>query len=161
MEGEIPLLFGDDAVEIKGARALLTELDEANMPWAVVTSGTRPLVEGWLKILRLAEPRCLVTAEDVANGKPDPACYLLGRQRLGIRGTEKPLVVEDAPAGIRAGKAAGFDVLALATTHEINELVEAGADCIVRNLESVVLETDIEEPGLLRVSFHNTLQVRD
>ena len=68
IEGEIPLLFGDDAVEIKGSRALLTNLDEANVPWAVVTSGTLPLVQGWLKILGLAEPRRLVTAEDVENG---------------------------------------------------------------------------------------------
>lgn len=145
-------------MEILGARSLLAGLEEAGLPWAVVTSGTRPLVAGWLKILGLAEPRCLVTAEDVEKGKPDPACYVLGKERLGIQ--DKPLVVEDAPAGIRAGKAAGFEVLALATTHKTEELVDAGADWIVRDLESVSLEAGEEGLGLVRVSFHNTLQLK-
>jgi glycerol 3-phosphatase-1 len=98
-------------------------------------------------------PRCLVTAEDVKAGKPDPACYCLGKQRLGLEWAEKVLVVEDAPAGIRAGKAAGFDVLALATTHKTEELVEAGADWTVQNFESLCIET-VQE-GLASVSLHN------
>jgi glycerol 3-phosphatase-1 len=159
MEGEIPVLFGDDAIEIEGARALLAKAAEANLPWAVVTSGTRPLVEGWLKILQLTEPKCLVTAEDVTNGKPDPACYLLGRERLGLGSNDKVLVVENAPAGIRAGKASGFDVLALATTHTVEELVEAGADWIVRDLSYVDLTK--RESGGVRISIRNTLQIEN
>ena len=160
MEGEIPQLFGDDAVEIPGARSLLGKIEGAGIPWAVVTSGTRPLVEGWLKILALAMPPCLVTAEDVKEGKPDPACYHLGKQRLGLEGWEKVLVIEDAPAGIRAGKAAGFEVLALATTHRTEELVDAGADWIVRNLESVRIETGEERLGAVRLSFINTYRIQ-
>ena len=56
---------------------------------------------------------------------------------------------------------AGFDVLALATTHGINELIEAGADWIVKDLESVSVENDRRESGEVRISFHNTLQVRN
>ena len=62
----------------------------------------KPLVEGWLKVFGLAVPKCLVTAEDVENGKPDPACYRLGKQRLGLDEVAPILVLEDAPAGIRA-----------------------------------------------------------
>ncbi len=81
----------------------------------------------------------MVTAEMVTNGKPDPECYRLGVRKLGL-GNElagRVLVLEDAPAGIRAGKAAGCKVLAVATTHAVEELREAGADWIVEDLRSV------------------------
>lgn len=110
------------------------------MPWAVVTSGTRPLVTGWLDVLKLAEPKTMVTAEEVDNGKPDPTCYLLGRQRLGIRDGSSVIVFEDAPSGIQAGKAAGFKVIGLATTHSLDQVREAGADWIVRDLSSVTIK---------------------
>ena len=90
--------------------------------------------------MRLARPKNTVVAEDVEQGKPDPQCYLLGRKKLGLSPSARMLVLEDAPSGVRAGKAAGFTVVALATTHEICRLQEAGADLIVRDLDSVKLE---------------------
>jgi glycerol 3-phosphatase-1 len=92
--------------------------------------------------MQLAHPRFLVTAEEVANGKPDPACYRLGAERLGLKDVapERLLVLEDAPAGVRAGKAAGYRVVAVATTHTVGELREAGADWIVRDMSSVTME---------------------
>lgn len=111
-----------------------------NVPWAVVTSGTRPLVTGWLDVLKLVEPKTMVVAEDVDNGKPDPACYLLGRRRLGLDDTTNIIVVEDAPSGIRAGKAAGFKVIGLATTHTLDQVREAGADWIIRDLTSLAVK---------------------
>ncbi|KAG8625828.1 hypothetical protein KVT40_006229 [Elsinoe batatas] len=165
-EGLVPLQHGSDAVEIPGARALLSTLEAASVPWAIVTSGTRPLVQGWIDVMKLAQPRNLITAEQVEKGKPDPAAYLLGAERLGItspsptpstvditNGTDHAetdskikarvrdiLVLEDAPSGIRAGKAAGFKVVALATSHEIPQLREAGADWIVRDMRSVTMK---------------------
>lgn len=81
----------------------------------------------------------MVTAEMVTNGKPDPECYRLGVGKLGLANelAGRVLVLEDAPAGIRAGKAAGCKVLAVATTHAVEELREAGADWIVEDLRSV------------------------
>ena len=70
MEGRVPQEFGKDAAEIPGARDLLASLEAANAPWAIVTSGTRPLINGWLDVMRLAHPKRMVTAEDVENGKP-------------------------------------------------------------------------------------------
>ncbi len=58
----------------------------------------------------------MVTGEDVANGKPAPDCFLLGAKRLGVA-IEDCLVFEDAPAGIRAGEAAGAAVLVIDATH--------------------------------------------
>lgn len=51
-EGLIPKEFGQDAVEIPGSRNLLEKLEEQAIPWCIVTSGTRPLVTGWLDVMR-------------------------------------------------------------------------------------------------------------
>jgi glycerol 3-phosphatase-1 len=155
MEGLIPVEFGTDAVEIPGSRALLAAMDAKNAPWAVVTSGTRALLDGWINVLKLAHPKTLVVAEDVENGKPDPACYLLGRQRLGLGEDAHMVVVEDAPSGIRAGKAAGFKVIGLATTHSLQQVQEAGADWIVQDLRSVTVKSF--EQGVLQIAIHNAL----
>ena len=94
----------------------------------------------WLGVLGLPEPEHLISAESVENGKPDPACYRLGRERLGIHADDKNvLVLEDAPAGIRAGKAAGCKVIGLVTSHTVEEVLAAGPDWIVRDLSSVRL----------------------
>ena len=148
MEGLLPKLHGDDAVEIPGARALLDDLIAAGAPWAIVTSGTVPLVTGWLDVLKLPHPEVLVTAESVQNGKPDPTCYDMGREKLGLgsRPAAGPdgetagaeiLVLEDSPAGIKAGKAAGCKVLGLVTSHTLEQVVAAGPDWVVRDLQSV------------------------
>jgi len=60
----------------------------------------------------LPEPKVFVTAERVARGKPEPDAYLLGAQLLGLA-PEECVVVEDAPAGILSGLAAGSDVIAV------------------------------------------------
>lgn len=117
MEGLIPLHYGSDAVEIPGARSLLSSLSDFSSPWAIVTSGTSPLVTGWLSILKLPRPEHLVVAEDVENGKPDPGGYLMGLKKLGLEGKAADvLVLEDSPAGIKAGKAAGCKVLGVVTS---------------------------------------------
>ncbi|EEQ90332.1 glycerol 3-phosphatase 1 [Blastomyces dermatitidis ER-3] len=155
VEGRIPREDGRDAVEIPGARQLLDSLDEAGALWAVVTSGTKALVHGWLEVMKLAHPKYMVVAEDVEVGKPDPRCYLLGRSRLGLGDGAEMLVVEDAPSGIRAGKAAGFKVVALTSTHKIEQLKEAGADWIVQDLRSVTLKGF---NGKVEIEISNALQ---
>jgi glycerol-1-phosphatase len=147
MEGLIPQQYGSSAVEIPGARDLISSIP-VSTPWAIVTSGTRPLVTGWLSILKLPSPEYLVVAEDVENGKPDPTCYLMGLQKLGMEGRAgEILVLEDSPAGIRAGKMAGCKVLAVVTSHSVQHVVDAGADWVVRDLASVrVVGTGREAP---------------
>lgn len=145
---------------------MLDRLVHAGAPWAIVTSGTRPLVQGWIDVMSLAQPRNLVTAEDVPRGKPDPACYRLGAKRLGFEITDtdtlagdKILVLEDAPAGIRAGKAAGFKVVALATTHEVQQLIDAGADWIVKDMTSVSLAGWDSKSGQVQIEISNALRI--
>jgi glycerol 3-phosphatase-1 len=155
VEGLIPKEYGSDAVEIPGARNLLSALEESRAPWGVVTSGTRALIDGWLGVLKLTHPEVLVTAEDVELGKPDPRCYLLGRKKLNLENSSSLVVLEDAPSGIKAGKAAGFTVIALTTTHKLEQLQEAGADVIVEDLRSISVK-NVE--GRVQLEIRNAFQ---
>ncbi|RDA87325.1 hypothetical protein CP532_2636 [Ophiocordyceps camponoti-leonardi (nom. inval.)] len=139
VEGKIPLLYGADAVEIPGARSLLEELTARSAPWAIVTSGTAPLASGWLSVLSLPKPEHLVTAESVQEGKPDPSCYLMGLEKLALEGATAAdvLVLEDSPAGIKAGREAGCKVIGLVTSHRLEQVVAADPDWVVKDLESV------------------------
>lgn len=112
--------------------------------------------------MKLAHPQNLIAAEDVNNGKPDPEGYLLGYRRLGLADEEhgaarSAVVFEDAPAGVRAGKAAGFQVVALATTHSVKQLREAGADWIVKDMRSVSLKSFDRKTGKSTVEISNAL----
>lgn len=88
--------------------------------WAVVTSATVPLATARMRAAGVEPPAVLITAEDVARGKPDPAGYRLAAERLGVAAADC-LVFEDAEAGIAAGEAAGCDVriVTAAWTHPL------------------------------------------
>ena len=107
--------------------------------WAVVTSGTRALATSRLAAAGLPPPAVLVTADDVAAGKPDPEGYLEAARRLG-RPAGDCVVLEDAPAGVQAALAAGMRVVGLPTTHAADEL--AAATLVARWDEIVVRATD-------------------
>jgi sugar-phosphatase len=81
----------------------------------------------------------MITAQDITRGKPDPEPYLKGAALLGFA-PQDCLVVEDAAAGVRSGKATGARVIALQTTETNDLLVELGADWIVKDCSSLVLE---------------------
>lgn len=91
---------------------------------AIATSCELPLARARLAAAGLVAPPVLVTADQVAHGKPAPDPYLLAADRLGIDPSDC-LVVEDAPAGIAAGRAAGMTVWAVTTTHAPAELQQA------------------------------------
>ncbi len=103
-----------DVAEIAGAGAFLATLPPRQ--WAVVTSAPRELALRRLSVAGIPEPSVLVTAEDVLLGKPDPASFLLAARRLNVA-PARCLVFEDAPAGIRAGEAAGCDVVVVTAAH--------------------------------------------
>lgn len=118
LEAAIPRDNGDSAIALPGAHDLLATLQENNCRWAIVTSGTSVLASAWVEKMNLAPPPVFITADKVVNGKPHPEGYLAARKALGADGEgDAVLVVEDAPAGARAGKRAGCDVLGLLTSH--------------------------------------------
>jgi mannitol-1-/sugar-/sorbitol-6-phosphatase len=124
----------EGVVPLPGVMRLLEALP-ANR-WAIVTSCTRPLAEVRIRVAGLPWPEQLVTSADVKRFKPDPDPYLKGAELLKLAAADC-LVVEDAPAGIRSGKASGASVLALRTTEADALLTSAGADWIVNDLASV------------------------
>jgi sugar-phosphatase len=122
----------EGVVALPGARELLENGYGPRV--AVVTSGNRRLAEARLAAAGLTPPRVMVTSEQVSRGKPDPEPYLLGAELLGD-GPADCVVIEDAPAGVVAGKAAGMRVVALLTTHAADDLREA--DEIVADLRGL------------------------
>jgi sugar-phosphatase len=126
----------DGVVPLPGVLRLLQSIPADR--WAIVTSCTRPLAEVRIRVAGLPWPKQLVTSADVQRFKPDPDPYLKGAELLKLAPTDC-LVVEDAPAGIRAGKSSGASVLAVRTTEVDSLLSTAGANWIVDDLASVHL----------------------
>jgi sugar-phosphatase len=122
----------DGVAVMPGAADLLRSVPEDR--WCVVTSGTRYLALSRLKLGNLPIPRVLVSADEVVKGKPDPEPFLKGAELLGVNPAEC-MVIEDAPAGIRAAHAGGMKVIALSSTYAISELREA--DTIVNSLGEI------------------------
>ena len=114
----------DGIVLLPGARELFAYLDSKSIEWFIVTSCTRELGTSRANSVGLTLPPKSVFFDDVVKGKPHPDPYLLGLERLGLPASEA-LVLEDAPAGVRSGKAAGINVIAMVTTHAREELLEA------------------------------------
>lgn len=133
---EVEDVTGGGVRLLPGTRDFLDSLPADR--WAVVTSATRRLAEARLDAVGI-RPKTLMTADDVTRGKPDPEPYLLAARRLGVE-PARCVVFEDAPAGLRAGRAAGMATVALATTHPAHELV---ADLVVKDLSALsALVTD-------------------
>jgi len=111
----IDLRQADDVegvVALPGAHDLFAGSD----PVAIVTSCTIPLATARLRAAGLAVPDVLVTPERLERGKPDPEGYLLAARELGAD-PAGCVVLEDAPAGIEAGRAAGMRVVGVLTTY--------------------------------------------
>ncbi|HTF50127.1 MAG TPA: HAD family phosphatase [Pseudonocardia sp.] len=123
------------AAPVPGAVELVRALHSSGLPVGVVTSGTRDYARAELDALGLpALLAVLITAEDVAAGKPSPEGYLAGCRALGVA-PERTLVFEDAPAGVAAAKAAGAYCVAVTTTQPAAAL--SAADLVVADLSGL------------------------
>ena len=93
--------------EKPGIRALLARLKEQNIPCAITSSSSIPLIREHLGNLGLLEGfTALCSGKDVPHGKPAPDIYLHGAAVLGLK-PENCLAIEDSPAGIEAAWRAG------------------------------------------------------
>jgi sugar-phosphatase len=135
-----------DIIALPGAAGLLDGLPDIR--YAVVTSATHALALVRLRAAGFRIPNHLVTASDIQRGKPDPEPYLRGARSLGLSGADC-IVIEDAPAGIQSGKAAGSRVIALRTTAEDPALREAGADWIVNDCSAISIASHPPDGTLL------------
>ena len=124
-------------VVMPGALDLVQSIPEGR--WGVVTSGSRLLAQNRLRHCGLPVPKVLVTADDVANGKPHPEPYLKGAERLGFN-PEECVVIEDAPAGIQSARAGGMKVIGIASTYPASKI--GGADWVVTGLAQIQVQPD-------------------
>ena len=121
-----------------------------NYPLAICSGALREEIEAMLEGIHLRDCfKVIVAAEDVTLGKPDPQGYLLTTRLLGekIKTPLSPadcLIVEDAPSVIHSVRAAGFQVVGVATSYPLDKLGEA--HYAVTSLEPKVLRQAI--PGL-------------
>ena len=144
-----------DVVALPGAAELLHALPADK--WTVVTSCTRALALVRLRAAGLPTPAQMVTSNDIVNGKPSPEPYLKGAELLGLAAADC-VVVEDAPAGIRSGKAAGARVIALQTTEHDSLLREAGAAWIVNTCACVSVAGEARDGNITLVLQTGTLK---
>ncbi len=136
----------EGVVRIEGATRLVQNLPAD--AWAIGTSAPPLMAATRLRHTGVPIPAVLITAEDVQHGKPHPQVYLEAATRLGVAPT-RCVVIEDAPAGIEAARAAGMRVLAVATTHEPAAL--QNADAVVMQLLDLEITTVDHDGGQLVV----------
>ncbi len=115
-----------------GARELLEDVGRAGLPCALVTSTHRRVVDHALDVLGRSAFAATVAGDEVTRLKPHPEPYLTAAARLGAD-PASCIVLEDSPAGIAAGEAAGCTVVgvrsvvpltATATRPVVSELSE-------------------------------------
>ena len=135
-------------IAIEGAADLVAALPED--AWAVVTSAGRPLALHRLQLAGLPEPKTLVSANDVTEGKPHPEGYLAAAAKIGVS-PKDCIVIEDAPAGIEAAHAGGMKVIAVATTIEWEQL--RIADAVVASLNDVRVDSVDRDDGVARIEL--------
>lgn len=142
----------EGVVPLPGTAVLLSALP--GNCWTIVTSSTRSLAAIRLQTAGLPAPARFITSSDVVNGKPHPEPFLRAAALLAT----DPLnciVVEDAPAGVLAGKAAGARVLAFPTTVREAELRQAGADWIAQDCAAITLQKTEPQSPRLTVTLHS------
>lgn len=119
-----------------GLPELVVELQARGLRRAIATSGERRYVELVMHELSLDSTfDAIVAAQDVKRGKPAPDVYLLAARRLGLE-PEQCLVLEDAPNGVAAAKAAGM--MCIAVPNEFTRSLDlSAADTILPSLLAV------------------------
>jgi beta-phosphoglucomutase family hydrolase len=110
---------------VPGLIEFLEIIENKGLPMAIATSGIPPNIDFMFEHVPIKKYfSTVVNSTHIQKGKPDPEIYLKTASLLGVT-PGHCLVFEDAVVGIRAAKAAGMKVIALATTHPREELAEA------------------------------------
>ncbi|MFI9310634.1 HAD-IA family hydrolase [Streptomyces triculaminicus] len=142
-DAEVAGALAGNVTPVPGAADLVASLPADR--WAVVTSGTRRVAEARLGQLGML-PKVLVTVDDITHHKPHPEPFLLAAERLGVN-PSRCAVVEDSPAGLASGRAAGMTTIALTTTHTADRLE---ADVTVKDLTAI--SAHVSQDGQLEIT---------
>ncbi len=130
-----------------GALSLVQSLTSKGVPMALVSASPRILVDAALSLLPKKTFGCSISSQDVTNSKPDPECYLLAADQLGVDIT-RCVVLEDSRTGITSGLASGAVVIGIPalvtfpTTSNLTirkNLIDLSLDEMLQNFRSHVL----------------------
>ncbi len=147
---EVAVLAEREASESRGVRPIACAASLlASLPrpqWAIVTSGVRAVATFRIALGGLPTPSTLVTADDVVRGKPDPEGYLQAAALLGLSASEC-IVIEDAPAGLAAARAAGMRAIGISSTFAPSALHDA--DIVLGSVADLAVEV---RGSILRIS---------
>jgi HAD superfamily hydrolase (TIGR01509 family) len=111
LDGMVELLRTRPVRVMPGARELVTEVAAAGVPYGLVTSSERPIMEAVLDRLDVRFP-LTVCGDDVTRSKPDPEPYLLAAAKVGAE-ARQCVALEDSPNGVGAAEAAGCITVAV------------------------------------------------
>jgi len=128
---------------LPGVLELLAELPAHR--WTVVTSATERLARARMATGGIPVPQRIITADHVANGKPDPEPYLRGAEILGLPAADC-VVFEDSASGTKAGRAAGCTVIGTTFSHSVEEL--SAAHYLVTDLTGIRVDVLPEQEGI-------------
>jgi HAD superfamily hydrolase (TIGR01509 family) len=134
VDGMVELLTSRPVDPLPGARELLAEVAEAGLPYALVTSSERPVMEAVLGRLQVRFP-VTVCGDDVSHSKPDPEPYLLAAAKVGAD-PRQCVALEDSPNGVAAAEAAGCVTVAVPS---LVPIPPAGSRVVVRSLAELSL----------------------
>ncbi|KAI4526193.1 HAD-like protein [Schizophyllum commune Loenen D] len=127
-------------VMLPGVKEIMEELAPGrHLPkpvWAICTSATRKYSSAAVVVAGVPAPDVFIRSEDVKQGKPAPDPYLEGARQAGVK-PDNCVVVEDAPAGVRSGNAAGCQTIGLLTTHSREAMLAANPTFLVKDLSCV------------------------
>jgi len=131
-------LIRDHPPIVDGAVSLIRGLHGAGAGLAVGSSGPRENIELIVDTMGIADcVSAVVSADDVTRGKPDPQVFTLAADRLGVP-PRRCVVIEDAPVGVQAARAAGMHSVAVLIYHPPSAL--QGADRLVSCLADLTVE---------------------
>ncbi|TDA83855.1 HAD family hydrolase [Phocaeicola dorei] len=132
----------DGAKPMDGIKEVLAIVKETGLIPVIVTgSGQQSMFDRLEQHFpAVYDKEKIVTAYDVKHGKPHPEPYLTGMEKAGVT-PEEAIVVENAPLGVKAAKAAGIFTIAVNTGPLANrKLLEAGADLVFPSMHKLAGE---------------------
>lgn len=119
-----------------GLDRILQLSNEVPLKRAVVTNAPKENAYHMLEVLNLtATFPIVVLAQDAPPGKPDPAPYLLGLEKVGVV-AQDTVAFEDSPTGIQSAVAAGIYTIGVASTHDRELLKSFGANMVIKDFNS-------------------------
>ena len=129
-----------EAPIMPGIIELMEQIQQTGISIGIVTgSGQRPLIARILKDFgKYVTPDHITTAYDVKRGKPNPDPYLMGLQKAGNLQPSEAIVIENAPLGVKAGRAAGIYTIAVNTGPLPDQvLLDAGASILFPSVKEL------------------------